>query len=239
MGDLGPRGSGAVQRQALISDLVDGLAPRGLAESRVDFALQLSRLRWVIEVDGIQHMNPPSVGKTHFATAHCKQRAGRLRVGAAEVRSCRDGWLRKTWAGAESEESRSLTDGTLFRSAAEAMEESLLHRGAWNLLLRPLAVQRCLRGLLLLYRYGALDATRPQRILVVEEDMPAMIDACWMLRDLWKFICPPAGLRCESADDLHNQPTHVTGYTRYVEGEISVAAGKILAAGFRSSGAIR
>ena len=232
MADLGPRGSGAVQRQALISDLVDGLATRGLAESRVDFALQLSRLRWVIEVDGIQHMEPTQRGKDAFRDSTLQAAGWKvMRVGAAEVRSCRDGWLRKTWAGAESEESRSLTVGTLFRSAAEAMEESLLHRGAWNLLLRPLAVQRCLRGLLLLYRYGALDATRPQRILVVEEDMPAMIDACWMLRDLWKLtsaLQPDLGVNPPTIflDIINRRMLQDTApWTRYVEGEISVAAG--------------
>ena len=66
-------------------------------------------------------------------------------------------------------------------------DEMRIYRAAWHLLLRPLAVQRCMRGLLLLYRYGALDSTRHQRILAFEEDMPAVGDAFEMLWALWKL----------------------------------------------------
>ena len=71
-------------------------------------------------------------------------------------------------------------------AGAATLDELRIHRGAWHLLLRPLAVQRSLRGLLLLYRCGALDAARPQRVLVVEEDMPAVADAFQMLGELWE-----------------------------------------------------
>ena len=83
---------------------------------------------------------------------------------------------------------------------AASLDELQIRRAAWQLLLRPLAVQRCLRGLLLLYRCRALDATRPQRVLVVEEDVPAAADAFQMLWELWDLtsslqpeycVCPP------------------------------------------------
>ena len=232
MANLGPRGSGAVQRQALISDLVDGRTSKGLTDSRVDFALQLSRLRWAIEVDGLQHLESNQRGKDDFRDSTLQAGGWKvLRVEAAKIRSSRDGWLQQTWAGARSDEIRSLAVGTDFRSAAQATEESLLHRGAWHLLLRPLAVQRCLRGILLLYRYGALDATRPQRLLVVEEDMPVVIDACWMLRDLWKLTCslhpdlgvPPPTIFVDIINRHMLQDT--SPWARFVEGEISIAAG--------------
>ena len=57
-------------------------------------------------------------------------------------------------------------------AGASGPDEMRIYRAAWHLLLRPLAVQRCMRGLLLLYRYGVLDAASRQRILVVEEDLP-------------------------------------------------------------------
>lgn len=232
MADLGPRGSGAIQRQALISDLVDNLSVSGLAESRVDFALQLSRLRWVIEVDGIQHSEPTQRRKDSFRDRILHAAGWKVvRVDASQVRSCLDQWLLETWASAGIEESRSLAGGTLFRSVAEALDKSLIHRGAWQLLLRPLAVQRCLRGLLLLYRHGALDATRPQRILAIEEDMPAVIDAFWMLRDLWKLIgnlkpelyANPPTIHLDIINRRNSQ--NIAPWLRFVEGEMSVAAG--------------
>lgn len=232
MADLGPRGNGAIQRQALISDLVDEPVMKGLAESRVDFALQLSRLRWVIEVDGLQHEERAQSEKDAHRDSTLQAAGWKVkRVAAAEIRSCHDEWLRKTWAGAGKDESRSLAAGTTLRSVSEALDKSLLHRGAWHLLLRPLAVQRCLRGLLLLYRHGALDASCPQRILVVEEDMPAVIDACWLLRDIWK-------LTCALQPDLGVDPPNITVdiinrrmsdddslWALFVKGDISVAAG--------------
>lgn len=72
-------------------------------------------------------------------------------------------------------------------AGAITLEDLCIYRAAWHLLLRPLAVQRCMRGLLLLYRRGGLDATRQQRILVIEEDVPAVPDAFQMLLELWKL----------------------------------------------------
>jgi len=232
MAELGSRGSGAIQRQALISDLVDNLSVSGLAESRVDFALQLSRLRWIIEVDGIQHSEPTQRMKDTFRDGTLQTAGWKVfRVDASQVRTMSDQWFRETWASAGNEERRSLAGGTHIRSVAEALDRSLIHRGAWQLLLRPLAVQRCLRGLLLLYRNGALDSTRPQQILVVEEDMPAVIDAFWMLRDLWKLICvlqPDLGANPPtiSLDLISRRRSHeIAPWSRFVEGETSVAAG--------------
>ncbi len=70
-------------------------------------------------------------------------------------------------------------------AGASGSDELRIFHAAWHLLLRPLAVQRCLRGLLLMYRYGALDAARQQRILVVEEDLPAVGDAFETLWKIW------------------------------------------------------
>ena len=184
---LGSRVTGAVQRQPLISDLVEGKIPPELTGNRVDFALQLSRMRWVIEIDGPGHKE--EIEKDSLRDRTLRANGWKVsRVCAANVHTDRYSWLRGVWANAESEERRSIEVGTTMRSIAAALEVSLIHRAAWHLLLRPLAVQRCMRGLLMLYRHGALDATRPQRILVVEEDMPVVADAFGLLRDLWESI---------------------------------------------------
>ena len=224
MAALGPGASGAVQRQALISDLVDGFATTGLAESRVDFALQLSRAHWVIEVDGVQHLERAQRGKDAFRDKVLQAAGWKvLRVEASRVRSCRSDWLAQTWADAEHEEKRSLTVGTTLRSVEAALRESMLHRAAWHLLLRPLAVHRCLRGLLMLYRYGALDATQPQRILALEEDMPAVADAFQMLQELWELTASlhpglsvrPLTFSLDVIGTQYVQGTNVSG--RYVD----------------------
>lgn len=92
-----------------------------------------------------------------------------------------------------------VSDVTLSQCAgARTLDQLLIYRAAWHLLLRPLAVQRSLLGLLLMYRWGALDAARPQRVLIVEEDIPVASDAFQMLWKLWDWtnaLQPEVGVR--------------------------------------------
>ncbi len=185
---LGPSASGAVQRQALITDLVGGGAATALSDNRVDFAVQMSRLRWVIEVDGNQHLEPSQRSKDRFRDSTLQAGGWKvLRVEAEKVRSRLDDWLRTAWADAQGEELQSLEVKAHLGSAKNALESSLIHRAAWHLLLRPLALQKCMRGLVRMFRHGALDVSRPQRILAIEEDIPVVADAFQMLRELWEI----------------------------------------------------
>ena len=186
---LGVSASGAIQRQSLISDLVKRRIPPALTDNRVDFALQMSRARWVIEVDGyakvlgpIDHLRDKTLKEAGWKVSRVS-----LPLGKDKAPSDLNNWIWQAWTDAKPENRLSLDIGSTWRSVVAALGESEIHRAAWHLLLRPLAVQRCLRGLLLLYRYGTLDAMLPQRILVVEEDMPAVADAFQMLRELWEL----------------------------------------------------
>ena len=89
---LGPWATGFIQRQPLISDLVDGELPPGLMGSRVDFAPQMSRVRWAFEVDGAQHVHERDQDARRDRTL---QQAGWkvFRVPAATVRSNPFDWL--------------------------------------------------------------------------------------------------------------------------------------------------
>ena len=184
---LGPWVTGFIQRQPLISDLVDGELPPGLMGNRVDFALQMSRVRWIFEVDGAQHAHERDQDARRDRTL---QQAGWkvFRVPAATVRSNAIDWLTEVLNRADIGERRSLDAKNNWGSVSSVLEHSLTHRAAWHTILMPLAVQRCLRGLLMMYRHGALDAGRAQRLLVMEEDAPAVVDAFRMLLELWESI---------------------------------------------------
>ena len=185
---LGIGAAGVLLRQPLISDLVDGPVSPGLIDNRVDFALQLSRVRWVIEVDGPEKEAPGQKQKDQERDKTLHSSGWKvLRVSNASVRCNQDNWNREKFAGEITKEHESPFIKEMPLSVVAAREESLIHQAAWHLVLRPLAVQRCLRGLLLLYRSGTLDAARPQRILIVEEDMPAVADAFQMLREIWEL----------------------------------------------------
>ena len=143
--------------------------------NRVDFALQMSRVRWIFEVDGVQHANERDQDARRDRTL---QRGGWkvFRVPAATVRSNAIDWLTEVLNRADIGERKSLDAKNTWGSVSSALEHSPIHRAAWHTILMPLAVQRCSRGLLMLYRYGALDAGRTQRLLVMEEDAPAVVD---------------------------------------------------------------
>ena len=184
---FGPWVAGFIQRQPLISDLVDVALPAGLTGNRVDFALQMSRLHWVFEIDGLQHADERE--KDAWRDRTLRQAGWEVfRVQAATVRSDLDRWLREVLERAEDGESRSLEATNAWGSVESALKNSPVHRAAWHTVLMPLAVQRCLRGLLILYRYGALDAGRRQRLLVVEEDAPMVVDAFRSLLELWGLV---------------------------------------------------
>ncbi|MCZ0938011.1 MAG: RecQ family ATP-dependent DNA helicase [Caldilineaceae bacterium] len=186
---LGASAPGAIQRQPLISDLVERQIPPVLTHNRVDFALQMNRARWVIEVDGCDKMLGPIDDLRDEVLRKDGWQVCRVKLpnGKDKVLSALNSWIQQAWTGAKPEDLLSLDIGSTWQSVVTALGKSAIHRAAWHLLLRPLAVQRCLRGLLLLYRHGTLDAARPQRILVVEEDMPAVADAFQMLRELWEL----------------------------------------------------
>ncbi len=185
---LGPWAAGFIQRQPLILDLVDGELPTGLTGNRVDFVLQMSRVRWVFEIDGAQHLNPGE-RKRDKLRDRTLQRGGWkvFRVPAVAVRSGPNKWLRKMLEKADAEERRSLRAENNLRSVDAAIARSIVHRAAWHLVLMPLAVQRCLRGLLKLYSHGALGSGA-QRVLVVEEDAPVVVDAFRLLLELWGVV---------------------------------------------------
>ena len=185
---LGPWAAGFIQRQPLILDLVDGELPAGLTGNRVDFVFQMSRVRWVLEIDGTQHLELGE--RERDVLRDCTlQRGGWkvFRVPAATVRSGPNEWLREMLEKADAEERRSLSAANKLRSVESAMEHSMVHRAAWHLVLMPLAVQRCLRGLLKLYSHGVLGAGG-QRVLVVEEDAPVVVDAFRLLLELWGLV---------------------------------------------------
>ena len=75
-----------------------------------------------------------------------------------------------------------------FDSIEHAIADSQLHAAAFNCILLPLAVHRCLRGLLHLYLFEILDSACEQRILVLEEDIPVTAEAFRMLNALWSRL---------------------------------------------------
>ena len=172
-----------LHRQVLIRDLVN--SPDGeLVQSRVDFVFQAGGLRWVFEVDGIQHDEPGQHALDARRDALLSEHGWTVfRITAAQVREGLQAWL--------DNRRHDLPQALLspgYDSVQNAIACSKLHAAAYFAILVPLSTHRCLRGLLHLYSYEVLDPTRNQRILVLEEDLPVTVEAFRQLCAIWKNI---------------------------------------------------
>ena len=178
---------GSLHRQVLISDLVEGPLPPDLTGARVDFVLEMSRVKWVFEVDGPQHDR--EVEKDRLRDLVLKGGDWVThRISSDVVMTGVDGWLDALLAASSDDEKRSLSVGNSSGSVLKMVEDEAVAAAALELLVKPLAVQRCMRGLLLLVRYGVLRCGATMRVLVVEEDVEAVVDAWDELVKLWDAL---------------------------------------------------
>ena len=177
--ELGSRFSAKLHRQILIRDLVDGNAAE-LAQSRVDFVCQIGDIKWVIEIDGMQHNEPGQRQQDEQRDKLLRSHGWEIhRIPATEVRNGLENWFERLKAN---------LPPAKYESVQEAIKKSETHAAALNSILIPHAVQRCLRGLLLLYSHEILNSARKQRILIIEEDLPVAAEAFRILRAIWMKI---------------------------------------------------
>ena len=164
------------------SDDIDGK----FKDSRVDFVLQAGSVKWVFEVDGSQHKGQGQRNLDKQRDARLKKNGWTVhRITAQAVRKDFARWIKqlKSLPGA-----RRIFDAVNYDSVQTAIAKSEIHAAAYYSILIPLAMHRCLRGLLLLYFYGILDPARQQRILLIEEDLPVAVEALRILRAIWTRI---------------------------------------------------
>ena len=184
-----PFAEGRVQRQIRLGDLVN-CSDNNLSENYVDFVVQSGPIRWVLELDGIQHEDPEQ-------RAHDEERDKVLKAGGWDVIRFPTGLIKDGSLSDRLASIRSSTDPKVtcalqchasYRSVEDCVATSDVHRIAFYSILWPLAVHRCMRGLLQLYSHEALNSGQQQRILVLEEDIPVVAEAFVMLRRLWSNI---------------------------------------------------
>ena len=163
---LGRWAAGFIQRQALISDLVDGELPPELNGSRVDFILQMSRVRWVLEIDGSQHLEPGERRLDELRDRTLRSAGWKvIRIPASTVRAGPEAWFREAFGRADAEERRSLGAADKWRSVESATQRSKVHRAAWHTVVVPLALQRCRFHLVLGHDHAHEAALHADRLL--------------------------------------------------------------------------
>ena len=176
--EFGSRFSAKLHRQIFIRDLVDHAAE--LEQSRVDFVVQVGDIKWVIEIDGVQHHEPGQRQQDERRDNLLRDHGWEIhRIPATEVRNGLEERFER-W--------KATLPPAKYESVQEAITKSETHAAALNSLLIPHAVQRCLRGLLLLYSHEVLNSARKQRILIIEEDLPVAAEAFRILQAIWMNV---------------------------------------------------
>jgi len=176
-----------LHRQVLIRDLVDH-ADDELVHSRVDFAFQIGSVRWIFEVDGSQHREPGQHALDEKRDDLLNQHGWVVyRIPTEAVRKGLGNAFERLKSHLPPDCSHILNEPG-HNSIEAVISKSKIHAAAFNSILKPIAVQRCLRGLLLLYSHGILDVFRKQRLLIVEEDVPVTVEAFRILREIWQGI---------------------------------------------------
>ena len=184
-----PFAEGRVQRQVRLGDLVH-CSDSSLADNYVDFVVQSGPIRWVLELDGTQHEDPGQ--RTHDKKRDDALRAGGWMVHRFPTQWIKDGTLSERLARIKNSENPEETDALVCYASHRSVETSVatseVHKIAFFSILWPLAVHRCLRGLIQLYSHEVLNSKEQQRVLVLEEDIPATAEAFAMLQRIWSNI---------------------------------------------------
>ncbi|MDD9816999.1 MAG: RecQ family ATP-dependent DNA helicase [Gammaproteobacteria bacterium] len=172
-----------LHRQVLFRDLVNQV-DANLEQSRVDFAFQVGSIRWVFEIDGPQHneIKQRRLDEQRDALLR-KHKWAVYRISTEDVRKGLEARFK-----AFREKNIHKLHIIDYESVQAAIAESEIHAAAFNSILIPLALQRCLRGLLLSYLHEALNPSIQQRILLVEEDLPVASEAFRILHTIWDNI---------------------------------------------------
>lgn len=174
-------------RQVLIKDLGDKY-DASISIGRVDFTFSIGAIKWIFEIDGAQHLDPAQLA-LDVARDELNKENGwtTFRFSAESVRSGIQDELKSIINNASVEEKR-VFNRLRFKSVDSVIYKSPLHRSAYYNLLFPHAVHQCLRGLVQLFYTDLISVDYPQRILVIEEDIPVVYAAFKSLFNIWHHL---------------------------------------------------
>lgn len=176
-----------LRRQVLIRDLVEHIDD-ALANNRVDFALQVSSLKWIFEIDGPQHGDTGQEQHDRIRDEKLQSCGWTVhRVKTEVVHNNLTGWF-ETLRSNLSAEAKNLIERIENQSIRKTIIDNQAHRAALNTVLFPLAVHRCLRGIIQLFLHDMIPIQSSARILAIEEDLEVVTEAFYQLSSMWRHF---------------------------------------------------
>ena len=171
-------------RQVQIAHLV-GKEVDGLQENRVDFAMSISELPWVFEIDGDQHRDLATQNQDRLRDEQLVGAGWKVfRILARQVRESLNEWF------TEFEEGLSVEEWEMIEATRDSSVEDFITQRPnaglpYELVLRPHAVQKSVRGIIELMKLGLIAPGGTSRILCIEEDMPIFHEAMHQVLSMW------------------------------------------------------
>jgi len=169
-----------LHRQVLIRDLIDS-SNSDLIQNRVDFAFQAGDKKWIFEIDGPQHNEFKQKNKDDERDKLLQLYGWEtIRISTKDIQNNNTEILYDLH--------RKLSKSYTYNSVEEAVQKSLIHAAALYSIVYPIAVHKCMKGLLQLFLHDIIDYKKKQNILILEEDIPVASEALRMLQRLWNNI---------------------------------------------------
>jgi ATP-dependent DNA helicase RecQ len=171
-------------RQPNISHLV-GKEVAGLQDNKVDFAMSVSDLPWIFEIDGEQHSDPTTINHDIIRDKSLISSDWKVfRIPAKQIKENLDAWF-DDFDKNITEDERKIIEQIKHLSIDEVIikhpEVSLAHK----LIFYPHAIQKCMRGIIQLLKFGVLKPGVDWKILCVEEDLPVFHEALYQVFSMW------------------------------------------------------
>lgn len=171
-----------LNRQALISDLI-GYDHNEIVGNRVDFSLSLKNRSLVIEIDGEDHRTDPAIKQHDEKRDAILQESGWevLRIPAEDIRNGSDKWvhdLKERINGRTNIIGK--IDGTYLQTETNKIP--------YLTIVYPHIVHRTLKAIIQSIRFEQFPINKDVKLLVLEEDVPAVCEAIYQLYDLWENL---------------------------------------------------
>ncbi|MCH7732830.1 MAG: DUF559 domain-containing protein, partial [Candidatus Marinimicrobia bacterium] len=165
-----------ILRQPLISDLI-GQEIDPIINSKVDFALNFGDLKLVIEIDGGEHEFDEAVRE------HDEERKAILesngwdlwRPKNEEIQKGASEWIKKI---------KNIEQDSIINEENELFLQKEMDSIAWLSLVHPHLVQRATKAINLIINHGKFPQGKNAKILIVEEDIPVIIEALYELYEI-------------------------------------------------------
>ncbi|HCK98544.1 MAG TPA: RecQ family ATP-dependent DNA helicase [Candidatus Marinimicrobia bacterium] len=172
-----------LHRQVLISDIL-GYEDSDLINQKVDFCLSIESVKWIFEIDGQQHSTDED--QKEFDRKRDEllrdENWSVYRINAEEVRTNISNWF-VTFKNNLVKYEREVLEFQQQHTLNEYLDSNV-----FLTIIFPHLVHRTIRALIHAIRFGDVKIKSDLKLLIIEEDVPVILEALHQLSILWSNL---------------------------------------------------